>query len=179
MATSLSALADALAHERTAFLEALAALGPARRTAPPAPGAWSALEIGEHAFRAERATLRGVEKQLAVGDERRDVGSRSAARVKGLLMALQSPKKFRVPAGARGVHPEGMTYEALRAAWEALPLRWTQVVDTVPPPLLETPLIRHPLGGPMTVEDALRFLTVHTARHLRQVQRIASAAPVS
>lgn len=174
MPSALSPLVAALAQERAAFLDGLTALTPAQRSTAPAPGAWSPLEVAEHAYRTERAMLRGVEKQLAAGDARTDVGPRLDRRVDALLEALRSPKRFAVPEGAR-VHPAGMAYDKLHAAWSALGSCWDDVARTLPPALLATPLIRHPLGGPMTTEDALRFLILHTARHLGQFRRAAAA----
>jgi uncharacterized damage-inducible protein DinB len=173
-----AALADrlgALDCERAAFLEALARLDPGRRTARPAPDAWSPLDVAEHVFRVEHATLRGLEKQLAAGDARRDVGPHARAGVLLLLAAMRSPKKLKVPEGARGVAPEGMDYEALREAWDALGPRWEAAVASFPATLAGTPLLRHPIAGALTLDDALRFLVAHASRHRRQLARAARA----
>ncbi|HLT47440.1 MAG TPA: DinB family protein [Rubricoccaceae bacterium] len=169
-------LADRLAalhNERDAFLDALARLAPAERTATPAPGKWSPVEIAEHVYRVEAVTLRGLERQLAAGDARRDVGPHSRAGVVLLLAAMRSPKQLEMPGGARGIAPEGMGYEAVRAAWAELPARWDAAVASFPPALERTPLLRHPVAGALTLDDALRFLAAHTSRHRRQLARAA------
>jgi uncharacterized damage-inducible protein DinB len=174
-----AALTDRLAaldRERAAFLDALDHLAPEARATRPAPEAWSALEIGEHTFRAEHAVLRGLEKQLAAGDARADVGRHNPAGIVLLLAAMRAPKKLKVPEGARGIVPEGMDYAALRDAWAALGGRWAAAVAAFPPSLERTPLLRHPVAGALTLEEALRFLTAHTSRHRRQVARAARAA---
>lgn len=174
-----AALADRLAaldRERAAFLDALDRLAPEARTASPSPGAWSPLEIGEHTFRAERAMLRGLEKQLEAGDARVDMGRYNPAGIVLLLAAMRAPKKLRIPEGARGVAPEGMDYEALREAWGGLGARWSVAVASFPAALEKTALLRHPVTGALTLGEALRFLTAHASRHRRQLARAARPA---
>lgn len=176
MPASLTDLARALSQERDALLDRLAALSPEARSAAQAPGAWSPLEIAEHVYRAEAAIIRGAEKQVAAGDDRKPVGERSRARVGLLHTAMRAPKKIRVPEGARGVHPEGMAYEDLRAAWADVGRRLDALVAGFPAGLTETPLLRHPISGALTLADALRFLQLHAARHRRQIERAAGTA---
>ena len=175
MSTPLPDRLAALHRERAAFLDALARLTPSERAASTAAGAWSPAEIGEHVYRVEAVTLRGLERQVAAGDARKDVGPYSRASVVVLLAAMRSPKRIRVPEGARGIMPEGMDYEALCAAWAALPARWDALVTAFPEALARTPLVRHPIVGALTLDDALRFLVAHTSRHRRQLGRAADA----
>ena len=120
--------------------------------------------------------LRGLERQLAAGDTRAAVGERSGVRVTALLAALHSPKRFRVPESAGGLSPEGMAYTALREEWTDVGERWRAAVESLPPGLGATPLVRHPYAGPLTVTDTLRFLAAHAARHRRQFDRASAAA---
>src|SRR5690606_27987844 len=110
------------------------------------------VEIAEHVYRVEAVTLRGLERQLAAGDARRDVGPHSRAGVVLLLAAMRSPKQLEMPGGARGIAPEGMGYEAVRAAWAELPARWDAAVASFPEALERTPLLRHPAAGALTLE---------------------------
>ena len=81
MPASLSDHLGALARERAALLGALEGMDASARTAPPAPAAWSPVEIGEHVYRVEAAMLGGIERQLAAGNARKDVGKPSRAAV--------------------------------------------------------------------------------------------------
>jgi uncharacterized damage-inducible protein DinB len=160
-----------LAHERQAFLEALASLSPEARSHRPEADVWSPLDIAEHVFRVERASLAGLERQVAAGPERKALGSASRAKLAALLFALRSPKKFSVPEGARGITPEGIAYEVLCAEWAALEPRWTAVLAALPPDLESVALIKHPIAGPLTADGTLQFLLVHAARHRGQLHR--------
>lgn len=171
MPDPLPALLDALRRERTDFLDALAALDEGTRTARPAHDAWSPVEIGEHIYRAEAAMLRGVEKQLAAGEARKDVGPYRRGALLLLLAAMRAPIRLTVPEAARGIVPEGIPYDALREAWAGLDARWSAAGSAVAPDLGSTPLIRHPLAGALTFADAVRFLAAHAARHRRQLDR--------
>jgi hypothetical protein len=174
--TALADRLEALHRERAAFLEALDRVAPEQRAARPRPEAWSPLDVGEHVYRVEHAALRGLEKQLAAGEARKDVGPYTRAGVILLLAAMRSPKKLKVPEAARGITPEGMDHEALRAAWTGLAARWDAAVASFPPALAGTPLLRHPIAGALTLDDAFRFLVAHTSRHRRQLGRLARAA---
>ncbi|NNF57044.1 MAG: DinB family protein [Rhodothermaceae bacterium] len=172
---SLRSLLNDLAHERDAFLEALAALPPDARTASPSADTWSPLEIGEHVFKAERSMLTGLERQLERGDARKDLGGPSRAKATALLMAMRSPQRFQAPTTVPDLALQGMPYEELRTQWTALAPRW-EAAASIPEDLATVGLVRHPYAGPLTAKDALRFLVAHTARHSRQLNRTVRAA---
>lgn len=173
MPEPLSDRLDALRRERDAFLDALARLDAPARATHPDPDAWSPVEIAEHVYRAEASTLRGVEKQLAAGEARKDVGPYRPWALDLLLAAMEAPKRLKVPEGARGIAPEGMPYDDLREAWAGLGPRWDAAAAH--PAVDEAPLVRHPMVGALTFEGAVRFLTAHAARHRRQLERAIRA----
>ena len=169
--STLSGLIDRLNGERGAFVEALDALPPEVRTSKPSPEAWSPVEIGEHVYRSEGAVLRGLERQLDPKGERRDLGKASRAKFLALIVALRSPKKFKVPKSASAAAPTGMAYDEIREDWLSFPTRWEAILRSIPKDLLDVGLIRHPISGPMTLSQCLQFLAVHTVRHFKQLKR--------
>ena len=173
MSSSLSGHIDRLNDQRGAFAEALHALRPKLRTLKPSPEAWSPVEIAEHVYRSERNVLRGLERQLDPEGERRELGEPSRAKFLALIVALRSPKKFKVPEGASAAAPAGMAYDAIREGWFGFPTQWDAIIGSIPEELLDVGLIRHPIGGPMTLSQSLQFLAVHTARHFKQLERTA------
>ena len=173
MSSTLSGLVDRLNDQRGAFVEALDALPPKLRTLKPSPEAWSPVEIAEHVYNSERAVLRGLERQLDPAGERRELGRPSRAKFAALMVALRSPKKFKVPEGASAAAPGGMTYDEIRDGWFGFPAQWEAILGLIPEDLLDVGLIRHPISGSMTLSQSAQFLAVHTARHLKQLERAA------
>jgi len=175
MSSNLSGLVERLNDRRSAFVETLDALPAGARGSKPSPEAWSPDEIAEHVFRSERAVLRGLARQLDPEGERRDLGKPSSVRFAGLIAALHSPKKFKVPAGASASAPAGMTYDEIRGGWLGFPAQWDAIIGSIPQELEGAGLIRHPISGPMTLSQSLQFLAVHAARHFKQLERTLNA----
>ncbi|MCH7638560.1 MAG: DinB family protein [Bacteroidetes bacterium] len=171
MSSTLSGHIARLDDQRGAFVEALDALPPRLRTLKPSPEAWSPVEIAEHVYRSERAVLRGLERQLDPEGERRELGKPSRAKFLALMVALRSPKKFKVPEGVSTTAPAGMTYEEIHEGWLSFPTQWEAILGSTPEDLLNVGLIRHPISGPMTLSQSAQFLAVHTARHFKQLER--------
>jgi len=177
---TLPDLVARLDNERAAFVETLDALPPTVLAGKPSPETWSPVEIAEHVYRSERAVLRGLERQLErqldSEGERRDLGKPSRAKFFALIVALRSPKKFKVPESASAATPAGMAYDAIREGWLSFSARWEAILGSIPEDLLDVGLIRHPISGPMTLSQCLQFLAVHTERHFKQLERTLKVA---
>lgn len=165
-----------LHSERERFWNILESVSAESRDTLPSPNAWSPQQIAEHIFRTENTTLGFVEKQLDPDGEWRDIGSASKIRFAGLIAALKSPKKFKVPEKAP-VFPDGIPYDDMMADWKSMPDRWDSIIQSFPPERLNEAIIRHPVVGPITIGQTLQFLAAHSARHLKQLQRTASILP--
>ncbi len=166
----------ALDARRAGFLAALADIPEAQRRQPPAMGAWSPLQIGEHLLLTEEMMAHFMDRQIQAGDARRDVGKASEKSVEGLLAWLRTPAKTRMPADARGIDPQGeLGFDALRERWAAVGERWHGIAETLPPELAGVALLRHPVGGPMQLDHTLRFLEAHAEHHEHQLARTVAA----
>ncbi len=167
----------ALARERRAVLAALDAMTPAQRAFQPGPDAWSPGGIVEHLVRVERAMLAGMERELAAGDGRKELGPPSQAKILATFAAMRLPARYKVPGAAAGfVSPMGEAYEVLRAEWLALEERWVALDRTLPPALEAVALVRHPVAGPLKAADAAQFCALHAAHHRSQLDRTVRAA---
>lgn len=171
MATILEELLGQLSAERRAFVDALDSLPREICTSKPSTDAWSPLEIAEHVFKTERSMLRGVSKQLDPESERRTLGKPSRTMFIALIVALRSPVKFKVPSKATAVAPGTMTYEEIRADWLGFEEQWRTIAESIPNDLALIGLVRHPVIGPMTLNQCLHFLVAHSARHFKQLER--------
>lgn|GEM_PF-1938260 len=179
--SDLSTAVAALDVERTAFLRALDALTPAQRAAHPADGAWSADDVAEHLMRTERGMVRGIERQVAAADARRDVGEPSEEALVRLLTRLTEDDTLRYPmpeSAAPYIAPSGLDPADVRAEWDALAAHIHHLADAFPPELAAVGLTRHPLIGGMTAAGTIRFVAAHIVHHRRQLDRIAASEPV-
>lgn len=170
--------AAALDRARAAFLAQLDAMTDAQRAFRPAGGGWTPAEVAEHLMLVERGLVGGLERQLAAGDARRDVGEPSAEALGRLMDRLESPDtRYAMPdKAATYIAPAGTHGEAVRQEWGALAGRWRALADTLPDALAATGLVRHPLAGAVTAEGAARFAAAHVMHHRGQLDRIEADA---
>ncbi len=179
--TDYAAAVDSLDVVRGAFLASLDALPPAARVVRPADGAWSADDVAEHLMRTERGLVGGLERQIAAGDARRDVGTPSTDALTMLLDRLTDDESLRYPmpeAAAPFIAPTGLDPADVRAEWHDLAARWRRLVETLPADIDGVGLVRHPLIGAVTAAGAARFVAAHIAHHERQLGRIAASDAV-
>jgi hypothetical protein len=168
-------LLTALDKRRAEFLEGLDSVPPAQRDRAPSTQAWSPLQIGEHLVLVEHGLARIMARQVEKGEDRRQVGEPSEKSVEGLIRALRTPAKMKVPENV-GVDPAGeMTMEELRAKWLAAGKRWHELAVALPPGLADEALVMHAVGGPLTFAQTLRFLEAHIEHHLFQLARTVRA----
>lgn len=168
--------AATLGRARAEFLTRLDAMTPPQRDFRPADGGWTPNEVAEHLMLVERGLVGGLERQVAAGDARREVGTPSDTALDGVVAGLAADARYRIPAQAAPfIAPEGTHEEAVRAEWDALAARWRVLADTLPDALAHTGLVRHPLAGAVTAEGAARFAAAHVQHHRRQLDRIVAS----
>ncbi len=166
----------ALDARRAEFLAGLDSLPPEQQRQRPTASAWSPVEIGEHLLIVERGLARVAGRQIEKGEGRRRFDAPSAKSVEGLVAAMRTPAKFQVPAGAGSIDPTGeLSLDELRQAWGASGAQWHRVAETLPPGLEDEGLVLHPIAGPMTIANTLRFLEAHIEHHLHQLARTVRA----
>jgi hypothetical protein len=177
----LAPLLAALDNRRSEFLAGLASVPPEQRDRPPAAQAWSPLEIGEHLFRVEAGLARITTRQIDKGADRRRVGEPSEKSVEGLIQALRTPAKMKMPAEVeKGIAPTGeITYAELRERWHAAGEEWHAIAESLPPELEDEALVLHNVAGPLTTAQTLRFLEAHIEHHLHQLARTVRALNAS
>lgn len=173
----LAPLLAALDNRRSEFLAGLASVPADQRHRRPAAHAWSPLDIGEHLFRVESGLARLTARQIEKGDDRRRFDEPSATSVEGLLQALRTPAKMKMPSAiADAIGPTGeIPYGELRERWLATGERWHEIAAALPPDLEDEALVVHDIAGPLTPAQTLRFLDAHIEHHLHQLARTVRA----
>ena len=164
---------ERLEQARTATESQLAKLAPAQVAFRLHDAAWTVAEVLDHVVRVERQVLEGARKP---GVQRTVWRPRRLRRLLTWLV-FGLGVRIRVPERVRHVTPErGADLDAARARWGEVRSEWREFLSTVSPGQLGQLAIKHPLAGPFTYRDVLKFLEWHLRHHRRQIGRITQAA---
>lgn len=164
---------DGLESARQATEAQLAALTPAQAAFREDDAAWTVAEVLDHVVRVERQVLEGARKP----NVQRTVWRRRRIRRLLTWLVFGFGVRIKVPERVRHVTPErGADLAGARARWGDVRAEWRQFLSTVTPDQLDLLAIKHPLAGPFTYRDVLKFLEWHLRHHRRQIGRITRAA---
>lgn len=159
-----------LGEQKTAMLARLEAWPAQLRGVKPAAGEWSALEVLDHLVRTESGITRYATDGLRCPKK---VGARDRL---GFLLAERvflSRRKVKVPAGAPVLPGEALDFSEIRVRWDKAREQLARTVEEAREgydPKLS--VFQHPASGWMTLDQVLRFFSVHIAHHEFQIQRI-------
>jgi hypothetical protein len=169
-------LLSALDARRAEFLAGLDSVPPEQRERAPSTRAWSPLGIGEHSLIVESGLARIMARQIEKWDDRRRFDAPSDLSVEGLLRALRTPAKMKIPKTLTAIEPTGdVPMDELHRRWLAAGERWHDLAASLPPSLADEALVMHAVGGPLTFAQTLRFLEAHIDHHLHQLARTVRA----
>ena len=158
-----------LERARARFLDTISGWDDAQLAFRPRASSWSALEVAEHVLIAE---------QVSIDTMLRLAGRRSKARtlVQKLgyaLVWLILKLKIRVSSPARVTNPTGsMTLREIRADWEVARRRLREHLSSLETEGLREAGFAHPVAGPLTLQEGLRYLERHLRHHQAQLERI-------
>ena len=163
---------DALEERKQMLLEELHGLEGTQLTFHPAPDAWSLLQVADHLARVEAAVVQEIRHRRSKPHARKHFRDRIGAGIVRLIFALGVRVKMPIPQIAPG---NDLPVEQTEQRWKETRQVLRQLMDEVTPATRERPAMRHPVGGPLTAAETLRFVTRHFDHHLRQIRRIRSS----
>jgi hypothetical protein len=76
---------------------------------------------------------------------------------------------------AKYVAPQGAGWETVREGWRATAADWRRVAAALPDDMAGGGVIRHPVSGPLTPAESVRFAGLHLEHHGRQLDRTVGA----
>lgn len=155
-------------RQRSALLDELGDWEPDLLRAHPLPGKWSILEIVEHLVLAERDVLGGPDRG-PYAPSPRTLQHRAAYPF--VMLLLRSPIPVPVP-GAEMIPTGEPALHELRPMWDANHAWLRAFLEELESGSTKLALLRHPVAGPMTVDQGIRMLDVHQRRHIRQIRRL-------
>lgn len=161
---------ERLQAERRTLLDALEGVDEGVLGRPRDDGGWSILQILGHLALAEQHTLSYIRKKVQDPSALPRAGPLSFWRMAVVVVALRSP--YRAKAPERTAHPEAeTTLAAVRERWDGVRRDWQELLDALPPSLVDRAVFRHPRVGMVSLAHTLAFLQAHQSHHRRQIQR--------
>ena len=138
------------------------------------PESWSALDLIDHLEKVESEMLAKVRAKM--GSEAR-LGVLDRVRTAFLMRVFRSSRRVKIPASVQSVRPSGdRTLEAIAKAWREAGEQLAALVATDAAQASRGGVLRHPVGGWMSLESTVAFLEVHIPHHQHQLERIRQAA---
>lgn len=133
----------------------------------PAPNAWSALDVIEHLVKVEEA----IASRVRPREPRRLVEAVRAKAALGIMTVLFA-LRGRVKVPIQAILPlGGVTLHDLATRWEVAQAALRERLEQFGPGDWSRPMMRHPLIGPLTPAEGLRFIYRHMGHHRRQMER--------
>lgn len=170
MEASIESQFERLEAQRSKFTAQLEAWSSEQLRIRPWPDAWCALEVLDHVNRTESSIFvemrRNAPDSLTVG-----VGGWLRSSLMNLLM--RSNARFKIPSKARHILPgEIRELGDLTAEWDLRRHAMREFLDVAGREMARMRMIRHPVGGWMTLDKTFGFLRAHVRHHEFQLKRI-------
>ncbi len=173
MIARLAQLHERLEGGLDRMLTELAEMTEAQRRFRPAEDSWSPTEVAHHLLLVQAGIVGAVEKMHRQPAKRRSLmdGLKHLA-VKGVLFC---GIRVRNPVPAAAPDP-AVSFEDLEPQWATERQRTLRLFESLDAEALGQAGFKHPIAGPLSVEDSLVFLVGHLEHHHRQLDRIRSHA---
>ncbi|GIV31689.1 MAG: hypothetical protein KatS3mg029_1040 [Saprospiraceae bacterium] len=158
--------------ELEALLESLSSVPEATLRQRPSPQEWSVLEILQHIYIAERASIAYVRKKMQYPHGLKKIGLETRLRSLLLRFFLDAPFKFKAPAVvAEERFDPSLTLDTLKKEWKRTRQELSTLLEEMPPELAEKNIFKHALAGRLGLTGMLVFFEGHFRRHRRQIER--------
>jgi uncharacterized damage-inducible protein DinB len=157
---------------KTALLSRLTQYDAATLNAKPANGGWSVLQVCEHLYKAEENMIVQLSKKAEKADSFAPIAVKVKVRYGVMWCLFQLPiLRFKAPDFVATL-TENHTLAAVTAHWEATHTALAQALTVLPAPHLQKALFTHPAIGRIDTDYMLRFMILHTERHIAQINKI-------
>ncbi|MGB3545286.1 DinB family protein [Rubrivirga sp.] len=148
---------------RADLIALLDAMTPQQRAFSPSTGAWSAESVAEHLLLTEDRLLNAI-----VDPPNLDPPVPGA--IDDALAFLRSDARAETPPF---LEPTERPYRDTRAELILLGARWLEIAHDAS--RADRAVFDHPLAGPLTLLDTVRFVEAHAGHHRYQLARISTA----
>ena len=140
----------------------------------PNPDKWNMLEIVEHLDISESGILAFFKKYDPAKTTRKPTLKNHLQNF-GLNIWLKTSLKVKIPDPRLG--PKGdKSFEELTVRWAKTREELKDVFDNFPLEKMAHTVFKHPLAGPLTMPQTIKFMILHIERHTEQVKKLADKA---
>ncbi len=155
------------------MLAELRRMSEAQRRFRPHEGAWSPVQVSHHLLLAQRGTVGAIEKLRGKKPRRRSLAQGLAHQA--VKLVLRCGIRVKNPAPSATPDPT-VTFAELEPEWAGERARLHELLESMDERAAGDAGFKHPVAGPLTVEESLAFLAAHVEHHLRQLDRIRADA---
>lgn len=162
-------LLSELETKKKSFLLKLDRLTDEQRSFRHSPDAWSPVQVADHVVRAERRSVDSMLKHRGKPSAQRSLKYLIGYSGVWLMFKTGLRVKNPVPQAAPADQPD---LQDVRQIWEGARGDLRGHLEGLQVQALSDAAYKHPVAGPLSVEEALVFLNRHLAHHTRQLDRI-------
>ncbi|MEM6783741.1 MAG: DinB family protein [Bacteroidota bacterium] len=164
----------AIERRRRSALTTLRPLAPSVRQLKPAPEAWSLNELVHHLVLVDQGM--GGSIRYYLDQPPRELVASAPVKVLAMRAFFALPLRVRIPAQVAAITPRDTPdFETLAADWETARADLHAMLEAVPRERLKAVAFKHPLGGRMSLLDAVAFIGWHQDHHRKQLRRTLAA----
>lgn len=161
-----------LCQVREKFWQTAASQSPEKRIQKPTAEAWNLVQVCHHIWLTEDSVLQFV-TQKAARQPTLIQKIRSFVLGNVLKVLLKTPLKFKAPKVVLAdVDMQTMSYNQIMERWQETIKGWENYLSTFPPEKNNWLVFKHPIAGPLNIQQSLHFLMTHCQHHQFQLERI-------
>lgn len=162
---------DKLERQRTQIVDQVNKLSEEAFNFSP-PGKWSVAQILMHLLTSERLSI-GYMKKKSLGIETLKDSGLKQSMVSGLLKISQRiPFRYKAPRVIVDHTPEALTIEEIASRWNKSRNELKEFLESIREDHSRRLIFKHPIGGMLNTEQALKFMYEHINHHLPQIKRL-------
>lgn len=144
--------------------------------AAPRQGGWSAAQVMQHLYMAEKSSWQSVQQKLQEGAPLRKGTGRHWRRAVKLTLFLRLPMRYKAPGvvGTQAIDEALQKFAGtaeLIQHWQNFRQSTEKELQNLDEQYFEATLYRHPIIGYLTLPGMARFFYEHQRRHFKQIKR--------
>jgi hypothetical protein len=172
--TALLSAYQKLEHQRAALLDLLTKISPEKFDTAPS-GKWSIAQIVTHLLTSERLSV-GYMKKKSLGIETlKDSGLKQTLVSVILKISQRIPFQYKAPSVIVENTPEALSLEEVVNRWNKSRSDLKQFLEGISEQHSRRLIFKHPVGGMLNAEQAMKFMYEHINHHLPQIKRLLNS----
>lgn len=136
-------------------------------------GGWSIQQVLLHLLQVQQATLDMLKNSTKKTEKHKKADMKNRLTFIGLKVALMSNFKFKAPKMISKVDNQ-VTLHQIKKEWKGVQESFYQFLNEFPEQFQNKLILKHPVAGWLTLNQAIDFLLDHLKHHRRQIELLYS-----